>query len=55
VYGVSIGALNAGLILLSLRLLFSPDRAKALFLFKFSMLYLAFIFVAMAIDRSLLL
>lgn len=45
-------ALNAVLLLRSLQLLRRPERPQARTLFKYSMVYLALLFVAMALDRS---
>ncbi|EIA39022.1 protoheme IX farnesyltransferase [Thermus parvatiensis] len=46
-------ALNALLILKSLALYRRPERRTAVSLYKYSMLYLALLFVAMAVDRVL--
>lgn len=46
-------ALNALLILKSLALYRQPERRTAVSLYKYSMLYLALLFVAMAVDRVL--
>ena len=46
-------ALNAVLALRSLRLFQSPDRPRASALFHYSMLYLALLFLFMAVDRTL--
>lgn len=46
-------ALNALLILKSLALYRQPERRTAVSLYKYSMLYLALLFVAMAVDRAL--
>lgn len=51
VYVIGAGLLNLGLLVYSLRLLQDSSRQKARALFKYSMLYLALIFVVMAIDR----
>jgi protoheme IX farnesyltransferase len=45
-------ALNAGLILRSLQLYHRPDHPRARSLFKYSMIYLALLFLAMAVDRT---
>jgi protoheme IX farnesyltransferase len=47
--------LNAVLLLRSLQLYHRPDRPRASSLFKYSMMYLALLFLAMAVDRSILL
>jgi protoheme IX farnesyltransferase len=44
--------LNAVLLLRSLQLCHRPDRPKASTLFHYSMLYLALLFLAMAVDRA---
>ena len=46
-------ALNAVLALRSLRLFQNPDRPRASALFHYSMLYLALLFLFMAVDRTL--
>jgi protoheme IX farnesyltransferase len=52
-YLVASLCLNGLLLLNTARLAASPDRPRALSLFKFSMAYLALLFLALAIDRSL--
>ncbi len=52
-YLVAAVALNAILLLRSLQLYKSPDRPRASSLFKYSMMYLALLFLAMAVDRSI--
>jgi protoheme IX farnesyltransferase len=49
--GVAI-LLNAVLLLRSLQLCHRPSRPKASVLFHYSMLYLALLFLAMAVDRA---
>jgi protoheme IX farnesyltransferase len=44
--------LNAVLLLRSLQLYRRPDRPQAKSLFKYSMVYLALLFLAMAVDRA---
>ncbi len=46
--------LNLALIVYSLRLYLRPERLQALWLFKYSMLYLALLFLMMAVDKSVL-
>jgi protoheme IX farnesyltransferase len=46
-------ALNALLLLKALALYRQPERRTAVSLYKYSMLYLALLFVAMAVDRVL--
>jgi protoheme IX farnesyltransferase len=46
--------LNVALVTYAARLYRRPERPQALWLFKFSMLYLALLFLAMAVDRVLL-
>lgn len=53
VYLLASLVLNAILLLRSLQLYQEVSRPRALSLYKFSMLYLALLFVAMAVDRSL--
>ncbi|PZA07295.1 MULTISPECIES: heme o synthase [unclassified Meiothermus] len=53
VYLLSSLALNGLLLLRSLQLYLEPVRPRAVSLYKYSMLYLALLFVAMAVDRSL--
>jgi heme o synthase len=43
--------LNAGLLVRSLQLYRNPERPQARSLFTYSMLYLALLFLAMAVDR----
>lgn len=52
IYLLAAVALNAVLVLRSLQLYKSPDRPRASSLFKYSMTYLALLFLAMAVDRS---
>ncbi len=52
VYLVACALLNAPLIVYSVKLLREVSRPNALHLFKYSMLYLALIFLLMAIDRA---
>lgn len=51
-YVVAAVLLNAVLLLRSLQLCHRPDRPKASVLFHYSMLYLALLFLAMAVDRA---
>lgn len=51
VYLAFAGILNAILLLRSFQLMKQPDRPQAVRLFKFSMLYLALVFVVIAVDR----
>jgi len=51
-YAVSALLLNALLLLRSLKLYYRIERPVAVSLYKYSMLYLALLFVAMAIDRT---
>ena len=51
-YGVAAILLNGALLWRSLRLRQQPDRPRALALFHYSMVYLALLFLAMAIDRT---
>ena len=51
-YVVAAVLLNAWLLVLSLRLYRTPERRQASSLFHYSMLYLALLFLAMAIDRA---
>lgn len=53
IYLLAAAALNALLMLRSLQLYRQPDRPHASSLFKYSMTYLALLFLAMAVDRSL--
>lgn len=53
VYVVSAVVLNVVLLLRSLQLLHKPGRPRAVSLYKYSMLYLALLFLAMAVDRAL--
>jgi len=50
-YLVAAALLNAGLVVLTLRLYKQVDRKNALWVFKYSMLYLALLFLMVAIDR----
>ena len=50
-YLVSAALLNAGLIFLTLKLYKQTDRTNSLWLFKYSMLYLAILFLMVAVDR----
>lgn len=52
IYIVAAVMLNTVLILRSWQLMMQPDRPKAVRLFKYSMVYLALIFVVMAVDRA---
>ncbi len=52
IYLVAAVALNAFLMLRSLQLYARPDRPRASSLFKYSMTYLALLFLAMAVDRT---
>ena len=54
IYLVAAVGLNALLMLRSLQLFKRPDRPRASSLFKYSMTYLALLFLAMAVDRSTL-
>jgi protoheme IX farnesyltransferase len=51
-YAVTAALLNAVLLWRSLQLYRRPDRFQAQSLFKYSMLYLALLFLAMAVDRT---
>ena len=53
-YGYVVAALvlNAVLLLRSIQLCGRPDRPRALSMYKYSMLYLALLFLAMALDRA---
>jgi heme o synthase len=51
-YLVAASLLNAGLVWLTLRLYNRIDRTNALLVFKYSMLYLALLFLMVAIDRA---
>ena len=51
-YLVTAMLLNAGLVILTIRLHQRADRTNALFVFKYSMLYLALLFLMVAIDRA---
>lgn len=50
-YLVAAGLLNVGLVWLTLRLYQKTDRTNALWVFKYSMLYLALLFLMVAVDR----
>ncbi len=52
-YGVSALLLNALILLRSFRLMQTIERPWAVSLYKYSMLYLALLFVAMAVDRAM--
>lgn len=52
VYVISAVVLNALLVIRSWQLMTQPDRPKAVRLFKYSMVYLALIFVVMAVDQA---
>lgn len=52
VYLIGAGLLNLGLMVQSVKLFQNPDRSQARALFKFSMIYLALIFVVIALDKS---
>jgi len=49
-YAVAALGLGGAFLLLTLRLRREPTRARAAFLFHYSLLYLALLFVAMAVD-----
>jgi protoheme IX farnesyltransferase len=51
-YLVTAALLNAVLFLRSFQLYREPDRPHAKVLFKYSMVYLALLFLAMAVDRA---
>lgn len=51
-YLIAAIVLNAILIVLSFALMHKPSRPKAFALFKYSMVYLALLFLVMAVDRS---
>ena len=53
-YLIGAGVLNIGLIAQSLQLLRNSDRAHARSLFKYSMVYLAALFLMIAVDRAVL-
>ena len=53
-YLVGAGVLNMGLIAQSLQLLRNSDRAHARSLFRYSMVYLAALFLMIAVDRAVL-
>lgn len=53
-YVVTAALLNALLLLRSLQLYRQPDRPHAVALFHYSMIYLALLFLVMAVDRSIL-
>ena len=48
------GALSGGLILVAARLAHTGNRLHASMLFRYSLAYLALLFIAMVIDRTLL-
>lgn len=50
-YLIVAAALNVGLLLQSIRLYFAIDRPHAMAVFKYSMVYLALMFLAIAVDR----
>jgi protoheme IX farnesyltransferase len=52
IYLIGASLLNAGLIAQSVQLLRFTDRPHARSLFKYSMVYLALLFVAIAVDRA---
>lgn len=52
IYLVASVLLNGVLVFRSWKLMQAPDRPKAVWLFKYSMVYLALIFVVMAVDRA---
>ena len=54
VYLIGASVLNLGLIAQSVQLMRYTDRPHARSLFKFSMVYLALLFVAAALDRAVL-
>ncbi len=54
IYGVAVVALNAILLWRSVQLYQNPSRPRASSLFHYSMLYLALLFLALAIDRATL-
>ncbi len=53
IYLAAVVLLNAFLLLGSFRLYRTPDRPAARSLFKYSMVYLALLFLAMAVDRTM--
>ena len=53
-YFVAAIGLNATLLLRSLQLYRDPERPRAVSLYKYSMLYLALLFLIMAIDRAVM-
>jgi protoheme IX farnesyltransferase len=55
VYLIGAGILNAAFLYYNLKLYFKPERPQAMAAFHFSMIYLALLFLMLAIDRSLFL
>ena len=53
-YGMAALLLNGLLVLRSIKLYQQPDRKQASSLFHYSMIYLALLFVALAVDRSVI-
>jgi len=53
VYLASAVLLNLVLLLRAAQLLWRPGRPRAVSLYKYSMLYLALLFLAMAVDRAI--
>ena len=51
-YLVACGILNAGLVVFTIALAKQVNKLRAMVLFKYSMLYLALLFLMLAIDRS---
>ncbi len=54
IYYLGSGLLNVGLVSHSLRLFRTPDKPHARRLFKYSMVYLALLFIVIAVDRAVL-
>jgi protoheme IX farnesyltransferase len=54
IYFVAVVVLNGMLLLRSAQLYLRPERPQAGSLFKYSMLYLALLFLVMAVDRTVL-
>jgi len=52
IYGVAAATLGVVLVVRGLRLLRNHDRSNARSMYLFSMLYLALLFLALAVDRS---
>ena len=53
IYLVAAAILNATFLFYNLKLYFTPERPQAMAAFHFSMIYLALLFLTLAIDRSL--